>query len=133
MKIWISSLARVHEVAAETVPARVVSLLGPGTAFPDFDGYGPDTHHRVELDDDRQEIEGRLTPNQTHVANLIGFLKDWDPATPLLVHCWAGMSRSTATAFIAACLHNPEAEEEVIAAEIVEPVFIDKDGGRLHG
>ncbi len=33
----------------------------------------------------------------------------------MLVHCRAGIGRSTATAFIAACRHNPRTSEFVIA------------------
>jgi predicted protein tyrosine phosphatase len=33
----------------------------------------------------------------------------------MLIHCYAGISRSTATAYIAACVHNPEADEHGIA------------------
>ncbi len=116
MKIWISSLAKLHDTAEIAQPTRVVSLLGPGTPFPDLDGFGSDSHHRVEVDDDRKPIEGRLTPAEEHVTGVIRFLEKWDPTTPLLIHCWAGISRSTATAFIAACLHNPNASEATIAA-----------------
>ena len=31
------------------------------------------------------------------------FVRDWDHAEPMLIHCFAGVSRSTAAAFIAAC------------------------------
>lgn len=120
MKIWISSLAKVHTVAQNTGPSKIVSLLGPGTRFPEFRDYGPDRHLTVELDDDREVIAGRLTPTEAHVAGLIEFLGGWNPETPLLVHCWAGMSRSTASALIAACLHNPEADEAEIAHEIAK-------------
>ena len=36
----------------------------------------------------------------------------------MLIHCWAGISRSTASAFITACVHNPNADEEEIALAI---------------
>ena len=36
---------------------------------------------------------------------------DWDRKAPLLIHCWAGISRSTAAAFITLCALNPEADE----------------------
>ncbi|WP_306253456.1 tyrosine phosphatase family protein [Parvularcula sp. IMCC14364] len=120
MKIWVSSLAMVHQVARDNSPARIVSLLGPDTPFPDVEGYGPDIHHRVCLDDDRKPIEGRLTPNEAHVSGAIDFLKDWNPDDAMLVHCWAGISRSSATAFIAAFLHNPDIDESLILDDIRE-------------
>jgi predicted protein tyrosine phosphatase len=33
----------------------------------------------------------------------------------MVVHCWAGISRSTATAFAIACERNPHADEHAIA------------------
>lgn len=117
MKIWVSSLDKVHVIAARTRPERVVSLLG-ATPFPDIPGYDEGRHHRLEVDDIRQPEDGRATPNAARIEPMIEFLKRWRREEPLLVHCWAGISRSTATAFVAACLHNPEADESDIAAAI---------------
>ena len=33
----------------------------------------------------------------------------------MLIHCWAGISRSTGTAFVIACERSPEADERHIA------------------
>ena len=115
MKIWVSSLSRVHDTAATARPASVVSLLSPGDVFPTIDDLHPDEHHKVHLHDIREPQDGMVAPGEEHVERVIGFLRGWSPEAPLLVHCWAGVSRSTATAFIAACIHNPETPEDVIA------------------
>ncbi len=120
MKIHVSSLALSHEVVAEHRPEKVVSLLGPGTQFPVFEGLPLPDHHKVELDDIRKHIDGYVTPEENHVFALIEFLCEWNPAMGLLAHCWAGISRSTATAFIAACIHNPDADENIIARAIAD-------------
>jgi predicted protein tyrosine phosphatase len=49
------------------------------------------------------------------VRELIAFAGAWDRAEPLLIHCYAGVSRSTAAAFIAACALGPERDEGEIA------------------
>lgn len=118
MKIWVSSLSRAQDTFAEAAPSAAVSLLSPGDEFPDFDRLRAEAHHRVHLHDIREPREGHVTPGEAHVTSLVSFLERWDPDTGLLVHCWAGISRSTATAFIAACLHNPQADERAIAREI---------------
>ena len=118
MKIWISSLRDVHEARQQSSPGRIISLLSPGSDFPSFDGYGEETHRRIEVYDILQDAEGRDAPTRDHVTEIVDFLKVWSPQDPLLVHCWAGMSRSTATAFIAACMHNPDADEAIIAEAI---------------
>ncbi|MEQ8177172.1 MAG: protein-tyrosine phosphatase family protein [Amphiplicatus sp.] len=115
MKIWVSSLALVHDTASKARPARVISLLSPGDEFPAISGLAAARHHRVHLHDIREPLDGHVTPSGDHVRGLVAFLKDWRNEEPLLVHCWAGISRSTATAFIAACLHNPQADEREIA------------------
>lgn len=120
MKIHVCGLSHVHDLVAAHGPARIVSLLAPGDPFPAVEGFGDDVHHRVAIDDIRYEDPDLTPPAEAHVAGLIAFLETWDPRTPLLSHCWAGISRSTATAFIAACLHNPEADEQAIADAIRE-------------
>ena len=52
-----------------------------------------------------------MLPCETHVADLVNFALDWDRKAPLLIHCWAGISRSTAAAFISLCALNPEAPD----------------------
>ncbi len=113
--IHVCPLTHVETVATETRPARVISLLDPQTTFPTIKGYAEDRHHRVSIDDIADAVPGFTAPEAPHVERLVTFLEGWDPDTPLLVHCWAGISRSTATAFIGACLHNPQTDEGMIA------------------
>lgn len=120
MKIWISSLREVHLTAARAKPSSAVSLLSPGDVFPLLEGLQDDEHHKVHLHDIREPKDGHVTPGADHVSGIIRFLSGWNPSETLLVHCWAGMSRSTATAFIGACLHNPHADETEIAASIAD-------------
>jgi predicted protein tyrosine phosphatase len=120
MKIWVSSLALAPRIAAQTRASRAVSLLSPGDLFPSFDHLQEDDHHRVHLHDIVEPMDGCVTPARGHVEDLVTFLGGWDPGEMLLIHCWAGISRSTATAFIAACLHNPDADERDVAAALRE-------------
>jgi predicted protein tyrosine phosphatase len=52
------------------------------------------------------------------VDDLIRFALDWDRRAPLLIHCWAGISRSTAAAFISLCALNPGADEYALAQKL---------------
>jgi predicted protein tyrosine phosphatase len=42
-------------------------------------------------------------------------VRGWDRRAPLVVHCFAGISRSTASAFAAVCALNPQRDEDDIA------------------
>ena len=120
MRIWVSPLARAPQLVEETEASRAVSLLSPGDLFPTFGRLHADRHHRVHLHDIVEPAEGFVTPAARHVEQLIDFLEGWSPSETLLIHCWAGISRSTATAFIAACMHNPDADEAAIARGLRE-------------
>jgi predicted protein tyrosine phosphatase len=52
------------------------------------------------------------------VHDLIRFVQGWDRRAPIVVHCYAGISRSTAGAFITACALNPKRGELTIARAI---------------
>jgi predicted protein tyrosine phosphatase len=59
-----------------------------------------------------------VLPSDVHVTALLEFVKRWDRKAPMLIHCYAGVSRSTAAAFIAACALSPDRDEHEIAAAI---------------
>ena len=61
---------------------------------------------------------GDIEPSAAHVQQLIDFVESWDRADPLLIHCHAGISRSTAAAFVALCALNPGACEMAIAVRL---------------
>jgi predicted protein tyrosine phosphatase len=54
-------------------------------------------------------------PAEEHVARVLDFVRRWPQETPLVIHCYAGISRSTAAAYIAACALAPERDEDAIA------------------
>lgn len=116
MTIWVSSLRDAHAVAARERPVRVVSLLDPDDVFPSF-GLDDDARHLcIGVHDIGEDVYGLSAPGRRDVERLIAFLEPWEPDSTLLVHCWAGVSRSTATAFITLCLHNPGVDERLLAA-----------------
>jgi predicted protein tyrosine phosphatase len=93
----------------------VVSLLDPGSRFPQLDGYAPDRHLCVEVHDINQEEEDMDACCDLRMRRILDFVGGWDRDAPILIHCYAGISRSSATAFITACAHNPDADEYAIA------------------
>ena len=44
----------------------------------------------------------------------------WDGRDPMLVHCWAGVSRSTAAAYVVACQARPLLSERELALRLRE-------------
>jgi predicted protein tyrosine phosphatase len=57
-------------------------------------------------------------PCDEHVARLINFVRGWDRTRPMVVHCYAGISRSTAGAYVSACALSPGRDELALAREL---------------
>ena len=66
---------------------------------------------------DAHGLEG---PKLRDAERLVSFIREWDQSAPMLIHCWAGISRSTAAAFTALCLLRPGEEEADLAWELRE-------------
>jgi predicted protein tyrosine phosphatase len=67
------------------------------------------------MDDIIEPLTGYVAPADDHVTKLIAFVRRWRRTKPLVIHCYAGISRSTAGAFVAACALNPQRDELSIA------------------
>ena len=120
MPIIVCPLSRAPEIARSRRPSRVVSLLDPGTPFPHLEGFKDEHRLRLSVHDIEAEMEGLDHPAEPHMRQIVDFVTAWDRAAPILIHCYAGISRSTATAFITACVHNPKIEELKIALALRE-------------
>jgi predicted protein tyrosine phosphatase len=102
----------VPHLLATRRPSHLISLLDPLSAFP---RAGDVPHLRVKVNDITEDAAGWTAPAREHVTEILEFVSGWPRTDPILIHCYAGISRSTATAFITACVHNPAFDEEAIA------------------
>jgi predicted protein tyrosine phosphatase len=116
--IHVCSLARLYETVEQTGARHVVTLLKQTDRVVWPDGLAPANHLVLGMDDIVHPIDGYVPPADEHVVQLIEFVRAWDRAAPLVVHCYAGISRSTAGAFVAACALNPNRNELSIARAI---------------
>jgi predicted protein tyrosine phosphatase len=116
--IHVCSLARLHTTVEETRAQHVVSILKQIDLVARPLPIPAENHLHVSVDDIAEPADGYIHPGDEHVARLIGFVRRWQRAAPLVVHCYAGISRSTAAAFIAACTLAPAREEAHIANAI---------------
>jgi predicted protein tyrosine phosphatase len=116
--IHVCPLARLLDTVDRTGARHVVSLIGDEAYVPRPTGIAPENHLWLRLHDVTQELDGQIVPQGSHIEELLRFVRGWDRATPLVVHCYAGISRSTASAFTAACALNPQRDEIAIAQRL---------------
>jgi predicted protein tyrosine phosphatase len=117
-RIHVCSLARVPETVTATGARTLVTFINVGSPVERPDEIAPERHLFVGMSDIVTPMQGHVLPGSDHVQTLIEFVRQWDREHPLVIHCWAGVSRSTAAAFISACALSPLRDEHEIAQEI---------------
>jgi len=115
MMIHVCSLAKVDETVARTGAERLLSLLAAGTEVVRPASIIPENHLHLVMHDIAMAQEGMTMPGEEHVRNLLGFARQWDRVKPMVVHCYAGISRSTASAYIIAAALAPKRDEVELA------------------
>jgi len=113
--IHVCSLARLQETVEATGARHVVSLLGDEFRVERPNAIAAENHLWLRLHDISAPLEGHVLPDEAHVADLLEFVRNWDRRAPLVVHCFAGISRSTASAYASVCALNPQRDEAGIA------------------
>jgi predicted protein tyrosine phosphatase len=113
--IHVCSLARLHDTVAGTGALHVVTLLKDTDKVERPPTIVEDNHLILGMDDIAVPMEGYVLPCDEHVTRLVDFVRRWERAAPLVVHCYAGISRSTAGAYVAACALSPGRDELAIA------------------
>jgi predicted protein tyrosine phosphatase len=114
-RIHVCPLRAVPDVVAGCDASHLVTCLQDEVLVETPLAIKPGNHMRLRIHDIAQPIEGHVAPSAAHVAKLLDFAVAWDRTGPMVIHCWAGISRSTAAAFVALCALNPETPEERIA------------------
>jgi predicted protein tyrosine phosphatase len=115
--ILVTPLSAVEASIRDDRPSHLISLLSPEHMIETPYGVLPERHLRVGIDDVADGSMSECAPCAAHVDSLIAFGRGWNAEAPILVHCWAGVSRSMAAAFILLCdRHGPGQEIDIARA-----------------
>ena len=101
-----------------TTERTFVLVASLKSASPQAAQISPKRHLRLAMHDIVERRMDQVLPASEHVLELLDFVQSWDRREPMLIHCYAGISRSTAAAFIALCALNPQTPEELIASDL---------------
>lgn len=101
-KIFVAPLSGIHELIADHAPSHLVTLLGPEYMIDTPAGIAEGCHLKLAVNDIVEANAGDA-PSAAHVRDLLGFARSWSAQSPMIVHCWAGISRSMAATYIVLC------------------------------
>ena len=116
-RLLVSPLSNLAEALRVHSPSRLITLLSPDYMIETPAGFPAAMHLRLGVNDITDPAAGTAPPARQHIDELLAFSRGWDAEQPLLIHCWAGISRSMASAFTILCDRlGPGREIEIACA-----------------
>lgn len=113
--IHVCPLSRLDETLAATGARHLISLLCDERIFVRPAPIAETNHLHLQVHDIIEACPGMTEPCADHVSTLLAFAREWACSGPLVVHCVAGISRSTAAAYTIAAALAPEQDEAELA------------------
>jgi predicted protein tyrosine phosphatase len=111
--IVVSPLEHLDATATRHRPSHVLTLLSPGheASAPPEPAF--EQHLQLFFHDIAEARAGLIAPDRASVGAILDFARNWPGTRPMLVHCWAGISRSSAAAYMIACARNDGLERDI--------------------
>jgi predicted protein tyrosine phosphatase len=116
--VYVCPLSQVAATVASTRASHLMTLINASTPVVRPETIAEANHLFVGINDIVEAQDGLVLPGEEHVRRVIDFAGAWDRMNPMVVHCYAGISRSTAAAYITLCATRPERDEREIAQRL---------------
>ena len=116
--ILVSSLSAVERTISQYRPSHMITLLSPEYMIETPQQILAEQHLRIAVNDVLEVWASDSPPTELHVSRLIDFGRTWRAEAPILIHCWAGISRSMAAAYTLLCDRAGPGREFEIACEL---------------
>jgi predicted protein tyrosine phosphatase len=111
--IHVSSLSSLNSVTASLQSFDLLTLLSPDYPETDWSAFACQRHVRLAFHDIIEPMPGLTAPDRDVMQAVLDFGRNMRHQRALLIHCWAGISRSSAAAFAIACDRNPGFERDI--------------------
>ena len=114
--IHVCPLSWLDTTVALSRASHLVSILDEQTPLRRPASIPASRHLHLEFHDIAEPAAGLRSPSAADISRLVDFVGTWDRTRPMVIHCYAGISRSTASAFIALCAIDAARDEASTAA-----------------
>jgi predicted protein tyrosine phosphatase len=111
--LHVSSLSALNDVTTQLQSYDLLTLLSPDHPEVDWQEFACERHVRLAFHDIVEPVAGLTAPDRDLMREVLEFGRNGEHQRALLIHCWAGISRSSAAAYAIACDRNPGFERDI--------------------
>src|SRR6202162_1088694 len=109
--IHVCSLAALPGTVKAVGASHVLTVMANVDQVQRPESVLPANHLKVQMDDITEQIDGIVAPSNFRMEQVLNAERGGGRRAPLVVHCYAGISLSPASALAPACLLNPNRDE----------------------
>lgn len=118
--LYVCPGAHLQRMLKATGARHMISLTSNGEPPALDDASAVPNRLHLAMHDIADLRPGLIAPELDHLERLLDFAQDWDWRSPMVVHCYAGISRSTAAAYVIANAFAREMDEFALAQMLRE-------------
>ena len=119
-RLLVAPLSSLPDVLQTHAPSHLISLLSPEHMIDTPAGFPASAHLKLGVNDIVDPAAGTAPPLRQHIDQLLEFSRSWDGRRPMVIHCWAGISRSMASAYAILCAHRSTSGKAVVTPSSME-------------
>ncbi|MEX0347345.1 MAG: tyrosine phosphatase family protein [Rhizobiaceae bacterium] len=118
--IYVTPMSQLPRIVSQSGASHLITLLTAGSDFDRPPEIDRSRHLHLTMHDITDPRPGLTPPAENHVQELLEFAAGWDRQSALVINCYAGISRSTAAAYVICCAIQPERDECELARVLRE-------------
>lgn len=111
----VCPLSQLSITAHQHQPRELISLMHRDAILERPSMIAQSNHHVLAFNDITEPRDKLIPPSHNDITALLEIAYNWNRNHPLLIHCYMGISRSTAAAYLMACALLPEMDEFELA------------------
>lgn len=108
-------MSQLPRIVSQSGASHLITLLTAGSEFTRPPEIDEAYHLHLIMHDITESRPGLTPPAENHVRELLEFAAGWDRKSALVINCYAGISRSTAAAYVLHCALHPDRDETELA------------------
>ena len=85
--LHVCSLAALPDTVRATGASHVLTVMANVEQVQRPVSVLPANHLKISMDDITEQMDGFVAPCEAHVEKVLAFVRGWDRAAPMVVHC----------------------------------------------